>query len=137
VPASDPGDAQPPAAIDPRDLTVRVDTAGGPGGQHANRTRSRVTIELDLRTASLDETTRERLRTVFGDVVRATSSASRRQGENRRLAEERLLRRVATALDEPAPRRPTAPTRAAEERRLAAKRRRAALKRLRSDADDE
>lgn len=137
MPASDGGDAQPPALIDPRDLTVRVDTAGGPGGQHANRTRSRVTVELDLRTASLDDQTRERLRAVFGDVVRATSSASRRQGENRRLAEERLRRRVALALDVPAPRRPTAPTRAAEERRLAAKRRRAALKRLRSDADDE
>ena len=137
MPASDGGDAQPPALIDPRDLTVRVDTAGGPGGQHANRTRSRVTVELDLRTASLDDQTRERLRAVFGDVVRATSSASRRQGENRRLAEERLRRRVAHALDVPAPRRPTAPTRAAEERRLAAKRRRAALKRLRSDADDE
>lgn len=116
---------------------MRVDTAGGPGGQHANRTRSRVTVELDLRTASLDEAVRARLRDVFGDVVRATSSASRRQGENRQLAEERLRRRVAQALDEPEPRRPTAPTRAAEERRLAAKRRRAATKRLRADADDE
>ena len=105
MPASDGGDAQPPALIDPRDLTVRVDTAGGPGGQHANRTRSRVTVELDLRTASLDDQTRERLRAVFGDVVRATSSASRRQGENRRLAEERLRRRVALALDVPALRR--------------------------------
>jgi len=123
--------------LDPRDLSVRTDTAGGPGGQHANRTRSRVTVELDLRTAtSFDEPTRARLREVFGDVVRATSSASRRQGENRRLAEERLERRLAAALEVRTPRRRTAPTRSAVERRLQAKRRRSSVKRLRTELDE-
>jgi ribosome-associated protein len=125
-------------AIDPRDLAVRTDTAGGPGGQHANRTRSRVTVELDLRTAiSFDEPTRERLREAFGDVVRATSSVSRRQGENRRLAEERLSRRIAAALEVHAPRRRTAPTKGAVERRLEEKRRRGSVKRLRTERDDD
>ena len=123
--------------VDPRDLSVRTDTAGGPGGQHANRTRSRVTVELDLRTAvSFDEATRARLREVFGDVVRATSSASRRQGENRRLAEERLARRLAAALEVRTPRRPTSPSKSAVERRLQAKRRRSSVKRLRTDLDE-
>ena len=133
----EPHPATPPV-FDPTELRVRVDTAGGPGGQHANRARSRVTVELDLRTAiSLDPDVRARLRGAFGDVVRATSSASRRQGENRRLAEARLARRVAEALDLPAPRRETRPTRAGVERRLATKRRRAQLKRDRSAGDDE
>jgi ribosome-associated protein len=131
------GRASPPVVVDPRELTVRTDTAGGPGGQHANRARSRVTVELDLTTVtSLDEPTRERLRDVFGDVVRATSSVSRRQGENRRLAEERLQRRLGAALEVRAPRRPTAPTTSAVERRLDAKRRRSTVKRLRSDLDE-
>ncbi len=131
------GRAAPPPPFDPRELTVRTDTAGGPGGQHANRTKSRVTVELDLRTAtSIDEPTRERLRGVFGDVVRSTSSVSRRQGENRRLAEERLARRVAAALEERTPRRRTAPTRSAVERRLSAKRRRSSVKRLRTDLEE-
>jgi ribosome-associated protein len=131
------GRAIPSLDLDPADLSVRADTAGGPGGQHANRTRSRVTVELDLRTAvSFDEETRARLREVLGDVVRATSSVSRRQGENRRLAEERLARRLAAALEVRPPRRKTAPSRSAVERRLDAKRRRSSVKRLRTDLDE-
>jgi ribosome-associated protein len=123
--------------LDPKDLTVRTDTAGGPGGQHANRTKSRVTVELDLATAGgLDDDVRARLNEVFGDVVRASSSLSRRQGENRRLAIERLERRVAAALDVPTPRRATKPTRGAVERRLETKRRRSAVKRQRGDAEE-
>jgi ribosome-associated protein len=124
--------------IDPKDLTIRADTAGGPGGQHANRTRSRITVELDLTAATrFDEPTRARLREVFGDVVRASSSASRRQGENRRVAQERLERRVAAALDVPTARRATKPKTSAVERRLESKRRRSSIKRSRSsDVDD-
>lgn len=122
----------------PGDLTVRVDTPGGPGGQHANRTKSRVTVELDLRVASsFDEATRARLREVFGDVVRATSSASRRQGDNRIAAEERLVRRLEAALQAHTPRTKTKPKRSAVERRLADKKRRSAVKRLRNELDDE
>ncbi|HLK45642.1 MAG TPA: peptide chain release factor-like protein [Acidimicrobiales bacterium] len=123
--------------LDLAELTVRVDTAGGPGGQHANRTKSRVTVELDLRTvASLDQPTVARLREVFGDVVRATSSVSRRQGENRRIAEERLVSRLEAALAPVAIRRATRPTSGAVQRRLSDKRRRASVKRLRRDRDD-
>jgi ribosome-associated protein len=124
--------------IDPKDLTIRADTAGGPGGQHANRTRSRITVELDLTTAAgFDPRTLARLREVFGDVVRASSSASRRQGENRRVAQERLERRVAAALDVATPRRATKPKTSAVERRLESKRRRSSVKRLRAtDTDD-
>jgi ribosome-associated protein len=123
--------------IDPSDLSVRVDTPGGPGGQHANRTKSRVTVELDLRTAtSFDTDTLARLREVFGNVVRATSSTSRRQADNRRAAEERLTRRVEAALDTPTPRGKTRPSRSSVERRLQDKRRRSSVKRLRTDLDE-
>jgi ribosome-associated protein len=125
-------------SVDPKDLSIRTDTPGGPGGQHANRAQSRVTVELDLTTASgFDEPTLARLREVFGDVVRASSSASRRQGENRRVAQERLERRVAAALDVPTPRRATKPKTSAVERRLESKRRRSSVKRLRAaDTED-
>ena len=123
--------------IDPNDLSVRVDTPGGPGGQHANRTRSRVTVELDLRTAtSFGPDALSRLREVFGDVVRATSSTSRSQAGNRRAAEERLVRRIEAALDTPAPRGKTRPSRSSVERRLQDKRRRSSVKRLRTDLDE-
>jgi ribosome-associated protein len=123
--------------IDPTDLTVRVDTPGGPGGQHANRTKSRVTVELDLRSAtSFDDATRERLREALGDVVRSSSSASRSQADNRRAAEDRLMRKVEVALEHREPRRPTKPSRSSVERRLESKRRRSTVKRSRSDTDD-
>jgi ribosome-associated protein len=123
--------------IEPRDLKVRVDTAGGPGGQHANRTKSRVTVEIDLRSAALEPSVRARLVEAFGSVARSTSSASRSQAENRRTAEERLLGRLATALHEPVERRATKPTRAAVTRRLEAKRRRSSVKRLRGEVSDD
>jgi len=123
--------------INAADLRVRVDTPGGPGGQHANRTRSRVTVELDLRVAtSFNETSRARLQEVFGPVVRASSSTSRSQGDNRRAAVERLERRVDAALDVAAPRSPTRPKRSAVERRLEDKRRRSSIKRLRAGPDE-
>ncbi len=125
------------SVIDRHDLRVRVDTAGGPGGQHANRTKSRVVVELDLRTARLDEDVRARLRSAFGNVVRSTSSTSRSQTENRRRAEERLLARIEDALRVAKARRRTAPSRAAAERRIDEKRRRGSIKRLRGSAEDD
>lgn len=116
---------------------MRVDTAGGPGGQHANRTKSRVTVELDLRTASLDEATRSTLIETFGNVARSSSSASRSQLDNRRAAEARLRSRIDAALTEEPTRRPTAPTRSSAARRLEGKRRRSQVKRLRGDTSDD
>jgi len=133
-----PRDRAPEAVrIDPADLAVRVDTSGGPGGQHANRARTRVTVELDLRTAtSFDAPTRERLRAALGDVVRSSSSASRSQADNRRAAEERLAHRVAAAMRPAAPRHATRPSRSSVERRLDEKRRRSSIKKMRRERDD-
>lgn len=125
------------APVDPAELRVRVDTPGGPGGQHANRTKSRVTVELDLRTATLEDRVRERLQAVFGNVVRSSSTSSRSQLENRRAAEARLLARIDDALRESPPRRRTAPSRSAVERRLNDKRRRGSIKRLRTEGAEE
>jgi ribosome-associated protein len=123
--------------VDPGELVVRVDTPGGPGGQHANRTRSRVTVELHVAASrSLDAAQRARLIEVLGPVVRASSSTSRSQAENRAAAEERLVRRVESALHTQPPRGKTRPTRSSVERRLASKRRRADLKRQRRELDD-
>ena len=123
--------------IDPAQLVVRVDTPGGPGGQHANRARTRVTVELDLRTAvGLDDETRERLRAALGDVVRSSSSASRSQADNRRAAEERLTHRIAAALRPAATRHATRPTRSSVERRIDEKKRRSSIKRQRRARDD-
>lgn len=129
----------PRCAIPLDEIELRVDASGGPGGQHANRSRTRVEASFDVASSpSLSAADRERLRSRLGDVVRAAAGDERSQARNRALALERLRARLADALREERPRRPTRPTLGSRERRLAGKRRRSEVKRLRrqSPRDD-
>ena len=113
-----------------------MSTPGGPGGQHANRSRTRVVVSLDLERVSLSEPLRQRLIDALGPVARSSASRFRSQAQNRRAALEQLAERLAEAAAERAPRRATAPTRASRERRLEDKRSRGRVKesrRLRED----
>ena len=121
------------------EITVRVTTSGGPGGQHANVTRSAVVVTFDVeRSTVLGPRQRERILERLGPVVRATASDTRSQSRNRDLALERLRDRIAEALRRDPPRRPTRPGRAAKRARVDAKRRRGDVKRGRGrpGADD-
>jgi ribosome-associated protein len=121
------------------ELTVRASRSGGPGGQHANTSDTRVDVSFDIEASqALGPRQRARIRERLGPVVRATASDARSQARNRELALERLRRRLAAALVVERPRRPTAPSRTAKRTRLDAKRRRSDVKRLRSrpPADD-
>lgn len=112
------------------ELVVRVTTSGGPGGQHANVTRSAVVVTFDVaRSAVLGPRQRERILERLGPVVRATASDTRSQARNRELALERLGARLAEALRRDPPRRPTRPGRAAKRARVDEKRRRGDIKR--------
>lgn len=118
-------------------MRERVTTSGGPGGQHANRTATRVELRVRLDLLPLDAAEvallRERLRgRIRADgSVAVVSAASRSQLANRRSAREQLGRLLADALDVDAPRTPTRPTRASIERMRGEKRRHRLRKRLR------
>jgi ribosome-associated protein len=115
----------------------RATTPGGPGGQDANKTSSRVEVRFDVvSSATLGPRQRARLLERIGPVVRATASDERSQARNRQIALERLATRIAAALRVDAPRRPTKPTKGSTERRLDDKRRRAEVKRRRRTGDD-
>ncbi len=115
----------------------RATTPGGPGGQHANKTSSRIEVRFDVvSSATLGPRQRARLLERMGPVVRATASDERSQARNRQIALERLTTRIAAALRVDAPRRPTKPTKGSMERRLDDKRRRADVKRRRRTGDD-
>lgn len=112
------------------EIAVRVTTSGGPGGQHANVTRSAVVVAFDVgRSLALGPRQRERILERLGPVVRATASDTRSQARNRELALERLGVRLAAALRRDPPRRPTRPGRAAKRARVDEKRRRGDIKR--------
>jgi ribosome-associated protein len=129
----------PTVAIDPADLTWRVSRSGGPGGQHANTSDTRVEVTLDVRHCSgLTPHQRSLVMGRLGPVVRAVAADTRSQSRNRELALTRLVGRLAAALRVSPVRRPTRATRGSREERLRGKRRRSDVKRLRGrpDRDD-
>jgi len=119
-------------AIPLDELEWRFSGSGGPGGQHANTSNTRVEVRFDVAASpSLSPAQRARLLERVGPVVRVVAADTRSQARNRELALSRLRERLADALRTPRARRATAPSAAGRRRRLDAKRRRGDLKRQR------
>jgi ribosome-associated protein len=125
------------------ELSWRFGPAGGPGGQHANRSATRAELLFDLDGSdALDEETKARFvarlgRRVVNGVVTVVADESRSQWRNRVIARRRMAELLAGALRTGRRRVPTAPSGAARRRRLASKRARGELKRLRRPPDPE
>ena len=125
-------------AIPEDELTFVTSRSGGPGGQNVNKLETRVTVRLDLASASLTAEQRARLRerlatrVTRGGVLHVTSQRHRTQAANREAAVARLRELLREGLAEQAPRRATRPGRAARARRLQAKRLQAERKRGRA-----
>jgi ribosome-associated protein len=112
------------------EIEWQTSRSGGPGGQHANTSDTRVEVRFDVNASrSLGPRQRARLLERLGPLVRATASDSRSQARNREIALERLRERLAQGLRIERPRRATKPTKAARVRRLDAKRRQSVRKR--------
>ena len=126
------------------ELRFRATPAAGPGGQHVNRSSTRVEVRWDIANSpSISDAQRELLLEKLGSrvdargVVRVTADERRSQLRNREAAVERLNELVTKALERPRPRKKTKPSRAAVEQRIADKKRRAGLKRERRRPDTE
>ncbi len=114
------------------ELRVSFSTSGGPGGQHANRSATRVDLRFDVESsAALSAAQRERVLERLGPEVRVVVDEERSQLRNRALAEERLAARLRSALHVERPRKRTKPTKGSQRRRLDAKSRRGEIKRQR------
>ena len=118
------------------EVELRASRSGGPGGQHANKTASRIEAVFDVRASpSLTPAQKDRIAGRLGPRVTAVSQDSRGQARNREIALERLRDRLARAIVPRKHRRPSKPGRAADQRRLDAKRRRSERKRDRRRPD--
>ncbi len=114
------------------EIELRVSRSSGPGGQHAQKSSTRVEALLDVEASSaLTEIQKRRVVERAGPVLRAISQDERSQLRNRELAIERLVEKLRAALAVPRTRVPTGPTAASGKRRLDRKRRRARTKQLR------
>ena len=124
-------------AVPRREIELRFSRSSGPGGQHAQRTETRVEAVFDVEASSaLTERQKQRVVTKAGPVLRAVAQDERSQWRNRELAVERLVDALRAALEVRRERKPTKPSAAAKERRLAAKRRRSDVKKLRRPPSD-
>jgi ribosome-associated protein len=122
------------------ELRWRFSGSGGPGGQHANTSNTKVMLTWSVEeSGALTEPQRALLTTELGPVVRIVAVDERSQARNRDIALARLRDRVQAALAVRIPRRPTAPTRSSVNRRLADKRLRSERKterRVSPEAED-
>jgi ribosome-associated protein len=126
------------------ELELRAITGSGPGGQHVNRSATRVALRWNVATTrALHDEQRKRVMAKLASrldgegALRIVAGEFRSQQQNRRAALERLVTIVERALVIQPPRRATKPTRGAIERRLTEKRQRGETKRQRrSDEHD-
>jgi len=105
------------------EISWKFGPSGGPGGQHANRSNTRVEATLDLASAQgIEENVREVLVAKLGSVMKVTVDKHRSQFRNRELALSRIESQLQEALIKEKARRPTKPKKSAVERRLKNKR---------------
>jgi ribosome-associated protein len=124
-------------ALPVAEIDFRYSRSSGPGGQHAQKTETRVEALLDVEASSaLTEAQKRRVIAKAGPLLRAVAQDERSQARNRELAVERLVEQLREALRVPRPRRPTKPTAQSRKRRLESKRRRSETKRLRRPPTD-
>jgi ribosome-associated protein len=124
-------------AIPLGEIELRFSRSSGPGGQHAQKTETRVEALFDVQgSQTLTDAQKTRIAARSGPVLRAVAQDERSQWRNREIALERLADSIRAALRTERKRRPTGPSAGAQKRRLEAKRHRGDVKRLRRPPED-
>ena len=119
-------------AIPRSEIELRFSRSSGPGGQHAQKSETRVEATFDVEASqALTDVQKRRVIAKSGAVLRAVAQDERSQWRNRELAVERVVEQLRAALRVERKRVATKPSAAARQRRLEAKKRRAETKRLR------
>jgi ribosome-associated protein len=120
------------------ELELRASRASGAGGQHVNKTSSRIEISWNIALSkAISDTERDRLlmrlssRLSDDGAIRVVASDTRSQLRNREAAEKRLAATIAKALMVQKRRKPTKRPRSADEARLTDKKKHSERKRER------
>jgi ribosome-associated protein len=122
------------------ELSFRFSRSSGPGGQHAQKSSTRVELLFDVASSpSLTDAQRAKVQDRLaghidsGGTLHLTSQSERSQLRNREEVIARFQMLMRQALRRRKRRRPTHPTAASRERRLHAKRRRSEIKKGRAE----
>ena len=134
----------PHVTIPMNEIELTAITGSGPGGQHVNRSATRIALRWNIRaTRALDEMQRTRALGVLSSrvdadgAIRIVAGEYRSQMQNRSAALERLSQLLARALIVPKKRKATRPTKSSVERRLTEKKARGNTKRDRRTSSDD
>jgi len=130
--------------IPEQELSESFILSSGAGGQNVNKVASAVQLRFDvLHSRALPDDVRVRLLRLAGHrltkegVLVIAARESRDQARNRKLARERLVELVRSAMHVPKKRRPTRLSKATKEHRLETKKRHARLKKQRTKRFDD
>jgi len=119
------------------EIVFRTSRSSGPGGQHAQKSETRVEALFDVEASSaLTDRQKQRVVRKAGSMLRAIAQDERSQSRNRELAVERIADALREALKVERRRVATKPSKAAIQRRLEQKRRRSQTKKLRQPPRD-
>lgn len=120
------------------ECTYQTSPSGGPGGQHANKVETQVTLRFAVRASRILSLAQQDLicarlasRLTQGGELLLHAREARAQRANKEAVQARFLRLIAHALVPVRPRRPTRPPRQANAQRLQAKKRRSEKKQWR------
>lgn len=126
-----------------QEFTFRTSTSSGPGGQHVNRSQTRVEVVFNISESKVLTTEQKlqlksRLTSKLSqkDELIIAVQDSRSQSKNKELAVERMYKLIIGVLKERKKRVPTKPSKAAIEKRLENKRRISEKKQLRDGSKE-
>lgn len=127
-----------------RELEFRTSRSSGPGGQHVNKTESRVELLWSPQASGcLNEAQKKMVAGRLGNritddgVLILVSEKYKSQHRNRAEVTERFLKLVTTSLVPVKRRKPTRPTRSSVEKRIRNKKLRGEIKKSRRDRSGE
>lgn len=110
------------------ELSFKAIRSSGPGGQHVNKTASKVEVSFDLNSSqALSETEKDRLRLKLSSKISSEGiiilqcGETRSQHRNKAIVIERLVLLLQQNLKVAKPRKKTKPSKGAIERRLKSK----------------
>lgn len=125
--------------IPEHELEFSASRAGGPGGQHVNKTSTKITVRFNIKKSSvLSEVQKERLLkklrseiTQEGEIL-VHNGSIRSQLQNKKLALDTLALKLNSALLKPKKRMKTKIPKAIKESRIKKKKQRSEIKKMRS-----
>jgi len=127
--------------LDEAELTFTASRSSGPGGQHVNKTSTRITLTFNPATSATLSSVQKQLiysklasRIDTAGLLQITAQSSRSQHENKLQAIDRLLELLRAALTPQKKRRKTKPTLGSKTRRLESKKKHSQTKSLRRSA---